>query len=1209
MRTRCILLIWLLYLLPGTAQTDRFSHTIVTIGNTADIRNVTEFASDLRDVLNTLGHRQTVLFNGDIIHDAITFEQAVYRVDTLIRILRDPGRRKLVFLPGDRDWGHSGEGGWQRAVRLESLIRNRQFDDVLWPVRHGCPGPEKITLDLTLNLIAVNTQWWNHPYDKPSPATADCDIATSEAAFEEMKSLIDDTGFGNIVIAGHFPIRSNGEYGGRFPWHRWLFPVPIVSSMVTSYRQNVGSPEETSNARFRGFREEMEDLLREYASIVYLSGHERNREVLRFDDNVMINSGAPVSGRFVARSHETLFASSEPGIILTQFDGNGNVWGSVFAYRDRSFRQESSLLLLQAPCTEPDKEVPINERLVPCLEEEYVLPEMSGNYAADTVLAANPAYSAKGFKKAILGEHYRATWTRPVRVPFLNLDTAYGGLIPYQVGGGRQTQSLKFVSENSEEYVFRSVDKDPSKALSYDLRETIVSLTVQDQTTTQHPYGALVASALLDHLDLLHARPSLFVMPDDEKLGPFRNQFGNMMGMIEERPTGRKEIQETFADADEIKQSISMFRMLYKDRDNFIDQQEFVRARMFDVLVGDWGKHEDNWKWAGYQTGKGLRFRPIPRDRDHVFSRWDGFLPWLADREWAKPSGENFDYEIKGLRSLMWQARHLDRFAANAATETDWIAAAAEIKSRLPDHVIDAAVQTLPEEVYAIDGPEIAAKLKQRRDDLDKYAREYYAMLAREVDVVGSVKNERFEVTRQPDGQVLVEMFKIRQGEKDIRFYTRQFDPEVTREIRLFGLQGDDEFIIAGEARESILIRVLPGQGEDRIVDESEVARGGKQTHIYDLDGTDSIRLGGEGKMVHIPYPEAYNYRRTGFQYNTYLPYAFVVFSSANGVQMGGGTIFSNRAYNKPGFSSEHALLGKVSTLGNLHFSYGGTWRHMVGKWDLTAGISLDDNRRFNYFFGLGNETTIDKDLFRDDFYSLQYSRVSADVGLARDFWDKSKFSLGIQMSSNSRESLEDNIYNGETTDVPGADPLRVGKLRMITELDFRDRIHLPTRGMRLYLEGYFAQVLNKSIDYSLAKATLESFTTYRILTLGLKGGATVHGGEPPYYDLHYLGQMTHLRGYRENRFAGKKSLFLNSDLRIQLVDKPSALVPHKIGLILFYDVGRVYVNGESSNKWHSGYGVGIYYVPLRERFALRLSAAFSEEESGLFKISFGQSF
>ena len=32
-----------------------------------------------------------------------------------------------------------------------------------------------------------------------------------------------------------------------------------------------------------------------------------------------------------------------------------------------------------------------------------------------------------------------------------------------------------------------------------------------------------------------------------------------------------------------------------------VTKPEFVRARVFDLWIGDWSKHEDNWKWAGYK--------------------------------------------------------------------------------------------------------------------------------------------------------------------------------------------------------------------------------------------------------------------------------------------------------------------------------------------------------------------------------------------------------------------------------------------------------------------------------------------------------------------------------------------------------------------------------------------------------------------------------
>ena len=58
----------------------------------------------------------------------------------------------------------------------------------------------------------------------------------------------------------------------------------------------------------------------------------------------------------------------------------------------------------------------------------------------------------------------------PVSVPYLDLDDTHGGLTIYKKGGGRQTTSLKFRSGNGSVYTFRSVNKDPTKALNYILK-------------------------------------------------------------------------------------------------------------------------------------------------------------------------------------------------------------------------------------------------------------------------------------------------------------------------------------------------------------------------------------------------------------------------------------------------------------------------------------------------------------------------------------------------------------------------------------------------------------------------------------------------------------------------------------------------------------------------------------------------------------------
>ncbi|MCB0588892.1 MAG: hypothetical protein KDD06_26625, partial [Phaeodactylibacter sp.] len=131
---------------------------------------------------------------------------------------------------------------------------------------------------------------------------------------------------------------------------------------------------------------------------------------------------------------------------------------------------------------------------------------------------------------------------------------------------------------------------------------------------------------MLDKLGILHASPHLYVMPDDPKLEQFRSTFANMLGMVEERPTNGGKGPLPFGNADEIYKSYDLFHEMYDHPDVRLDSREFARARMFDILIGDWSKHEDNWKWAGFEKEDGILVRPIPRDRDHAFSNLDGFL-------------------------------------------------------------------------------------------------------------------------------------------------------------------------------------------------------------------------------------------------------------------------------------------------------------------------------------------------------------------------------------------------------------------------------------------------------------------------------------------------------------------------------------------------------------------------------------------------------
>src|SRR5438445_453427 len=83
-------------------------------------------------------------------------------------------------------------------------------------------------------------------------------------------------------------------------------------------------------------------------------------------------------------------------------------------------------------------------------------------------------YQAGPIHRMVFGDHCRDLWAQPLRVRVLDLKTVAGGLIVLRRGGGKQTRGLRFKSADGKVYKFRSINKDPSKALPEELREALL---------------------------------------------------------------------------------------------------------------------------------------------------------------------------------------------------------------------------------------------------------------------------------------------------------------------------------------------------------------------------------------------------------------------------------------------------------------------------------------------------------------------------------------------------------------------------------------------------------------------------------------------------------------------------------------------------------------------------------------------------------------
>ncbi|HSI90086.1 MAG TPA: hypothetical protein VK927_03170, partial [Adhaeribacter sp.] len=223
----------------------------------------------------------------------------------------------------------------------------------------------------------------------------------------------------------------------------------------------------------------------------------------------------------------------------------------------------------------------------------------------DTVVVAGKQYDRSFFHKLLWGWHYRDVWVEPVKVPFLDLSTEAGGLTPTEKGGSFQTKNLRVLNPEGREYVLRSVDKDASQTLPEARRNSLIGRLVKDQTSVVHPYGAMIIPPMAEAAGVFHANPRYFILPDDPALGEFRSEFANMLVMLEERPEGNWATNPDFGNSKDIESSKKMFGNLVKDNRNHADARVFLRARLFDMFLGDWSRREDQWRWAGYKNANG----------------------------------------------------------------------------------------------------------------------------------------------------------------------------------------------------------------------------------------------------------------------------------------------------------------------------------------------------------------------------------------------------------------------------------------------------------------------------------------------------------------------------------------------------------------------------------------------------------------------------
>ena len=462
---------------------------------------------------------------------------------------------------------------------------------------------------------------------------------------------------------------------------------------------------------------------------------------------------------------------------------------------------------------------------------------LSQSAVTDSMVSpASTQYSNTSFLgRLISGSNYRKEWSTPVAMPVFYLKGS--GYTIKELGGGMQTKSLRLIDKNKREWVLRSVEKDVEGAVPKKFRWRIIVDFVQDQVSASHPYAPLVVDYLARANHIIAPKPVLYYVAEDETFGEYKTLFARTVCFLEQR--------EPTPDNSDTKNTEKVMEDIIGENHHLVLQEVVLKARLLDMLIGDWDRHADQWRWGVLDTGDTEYYYAIPRDRDQAFFWTNGLLPKFI-KIFAMKHINGFKKESKQLKNLNFKSWRFDKTFLNGLDRPAWERITKEFQARLTDTVIDNAVARLPKEIYAISGTKLKQKLKGRRNTLLENVMKYYEFVSNSVDISGTDEDELFEIKNQGT-QLMVSGYQVKNNSTGKKIYERVFDKEDTRFINLNGFGGSDHFRIAANTSSEIKIKINGGKGRD-IYD----LKGNTKTSVYDfLSDKDEI-LNRSGAKIHL---------------------------------------------------------------------------------------------------------------------------------------------------------------------------------------------------------------------------------------------------------------------------------------------------------------------------------------------------------------------
>lgn len=689
-----------------------------------------------------------------------------------------------------------------------------------------------------------------------------------------------------------------------------------------------------------------------------------------------------------------------------------------------------------------------------------------------------------------------------------------------------------------------------------DFKDTYMDKFIADAYTIINPYTFIVSNYLAKQIGLYVNNPKLYYLSQNNLLDTITggSEFDGRIVSVAE--ISSEEFRGATISSD------SLLNLVETDGRTLIDQRLYIRERLFDMLIGDWNKIPENWRWRlKKNNGKDL-FEPIVIDRSHAFTRVEGFMFKQMLDILSLGFITNYESEIKDVKQFNKLGFFMDVALTTGSEESLWKEEAVLLKNKLSDKVIEDAFKYLPEEIRVtkiID--QLKSSLKERRNTIDDIASRYYKELQYNPQIIGTSGDDSITVRKLNKDSLQIIVYNKGKG---VNILSHDYNKKYTKEIWLYGLGGNDYFTVTGKSENDIPVFFILGEGKNRFdIKENSKVR------IYNYKSKNSDINKVKNAKVILTSNEnilKYNYQKTKYHNVSFSPWG--VYDSDWGLSLGSFVSFTQYGLNQSPFSYQHRI-GYNYLKG---FMYKGVFPNYNGKttWYLDAFIGSPKN--FSNFFGYGNSTSGFKDEKRN-YNRVSVGQYSLTPSLQQELSSDQKmtFSSGIEVFSVRKD--EDrylNLFYGEE------DPIFRTKyfldLNIAYELEKKVSPFIPlfaatlSAGWKMNLKESERNFPHMQADIQVDFALTDRLT----LATNIKGKALFNNR----YDFFHSAS-TELRGYRDSRFIGQYSFYQYSDLRFDMGKIKNPFAPLKYGLFVGSDYGRVWYPSEASKKWHVSYGGG----------------------------------